>query len=687
MLFRLSEVTKSYGGTEVLRGVSFQVNPGEKVGLVGRNGAGKSTVFRLVTGAEAPDTGDVFKANSLKLGLLDQHVDFGPGESVHTAALSAFKEIHDMEAEMRRLEKVMETDHSEPILDRYAELQIAYEHADGFSYAARAESILLGLGFTREMWSLDTGTLSGGQKNRLGMARLLLSNADVLLLDEPTNHLDVGAVEWLENFLSDYNGSYVVISHDRYFLDRTTNRIVEIENGRAVTYTGNYSAFLVERELRREQQMREYENQQAFINKTQEFIRRNLEGQKTKQAKSRRNMLQRMDRVEAVASEKHGGNFNLKRVERTGNNVLTLEEVKIGYGQKVLASGIDLSLHRGEALGIIGANGTGKTTLLKTILGELAPLGGELRWGTKINIGYYAQNLEELEPRNEVVQELRRVAPLADNGELRSFLARFLFFGEDVFKLVGDLSGGEKGRLALAKLIYSRKNVLILDEPTNHLDIPAREALEAALDEYDGTLITVSHDRFFLDRIATQVLAFEPGRVNVFNGNYTEYHDWKDDQSVPPAVTASGKPSNERAEPVRKPSTADISGGDQGASDNGSAGGPNSNKSLISDQGAKQKARATAPSGGNASSSKLAAPVAKSVLSKNQRDRIQKRIAEIESRIPTLEDGVGKLTVELSSPKVASDFGRVAEISEQIKATESEVASLYAEWDSLADQL
>jgi len=667
MLFRLSEVIKSYGGTEILRGVSFQVNPGEKVGLVGRNGAGKTTVFRLITGKESADSGDVFKANNLKLGLLDQHVDFGTRETVHTAALSAFKEIHDIEAEMRALEKTMETDHSETVLDRYAELQIAFEHADGFTYAARAESILLGLGFTRQMWNLDTATLSGGQKNRLGMARLLLSNADVLLLDEPSNHLDVGAVEWLENFLTDYTGSYVVISHDRYFLDRTTNRIIEIENGRAVTYSGNYSAFLVERELRREQQMREFENQQAFINKTQEFIRRNLEGQKTKQAKSRRNMLERMDRLEGVASEKHGGNFNLKKVERTGNNVLTTEELEIGYGEKVLASGIDLSLHRGGALGIIGANGTGKTTFLKTLLGEIPELGGEIRWGTKTNMGYYAQNLEELEPRNEVIQELRRVAPLADNGELRSFLARFLFIGEDVFKLVGDLSGGEKGRLALAKLIYSRKNVLILDEPTNHLDIPAREALEAALGEYDGTIVTVSHDRFFLDRVATQILAFEPSRVDVFDGNYTEYHDWKLEKKE---LASSGKKAKD--------------------------GSFSESIQLENNSTRTSAAEFTAAVAGKASSTTLseldqetAAPKAenKSTLSKNQRDRIEKRIAEIERLMPELEKQVGDLSSELSRPEIASDFSRSASLTEAIKTAETSIAELYSEWDSIAMQL
>lgn len=637
MLFRLSDVKKTYGGTEILRGVSFQVNPGEKVGLVGRNGAGKTTVFRLITGKESTDSGDVFKANGLKLGLLDQHVDFSTGETVHTAALSAFKEIHDIEAAMRALEKTMETDHSDPILERYAELQIAFEHADGFSYAARAEAILLGLGFTREMWSLNTATLSGGQKNRLGMARLLLSSADVLLLDEPTNHLDVNAVEWLENFLTEYDGSYVVISHDRYFLDRTTNRIIEIENGKAVTYTGNYSAFLEERALRREQQLREYENQQAFINKTQEFIRRNLEGQKTKQAKSRRNMLQRMDRLDAVVSEKHGGNFGLKKVERAGNNVLTVEELSIGYEEIRLASGIDLSLHRGEALGIIGANGTGKTTFLRTVLGEIRELDGEIRWGTKTNIGYYAQNLEELEPRNEVIQELRRVAPLADNGELRSFLARFLFFGEDVFKLVGDLSGGEKGRLALAKLIYSQKNVLILDEPTNHLDIPAREALEAALDEYDGTIITVSHDRFFLDKIATQILAFEENGVEVFDGNYTGYHDWK----------ASKKS-------VRTDGSSDVSNG--------------SRRLAVTP-------RKESTNGENEERNKL---------SKNQRDRIEKRIGEIESDIQMLESTIGSISAEIADPATSSDSSKLANATARLTNAETELSELYSEWESLS---
>ncbi len=636
MLFRLSDVTKSYGGTEILKGVSFQVNPSEKVGLVGRNGAGKTTVFKIITGQETQDDGDVIKMNGLKLGLLDQHVDFGEAETVHTAALSAFKEIHDMEAEMRLLEKQMETDHSEAILDRYADLQTAFEHADGFSYAAKAESVLLGMGFPPDKWGADVRTLSGGQKNRLGMVRLLLSSADVLLLDEPTNHLDVDAVEWLENFLKEIDKAYVVISHDRYFLDRITNRVVEMDRGQAVTYKGNYSKYLEERELRREQQLREYENQQALINKTQEFIRRNLEGQKTKQAKSRRTLLAKMERIEAVTSEKSGGNFGLRQVERTGNNVLTAEDLTIGYENKVLAKKLNFSIHRGDALGIIGGNGTGKTTLIKTLLGNLRELDGKIHWGTKTNIGYYSQNLEGLEPRNEVVQELRRVAPMADNGTLRGFLAKFLFMGEDVFKPVSALSGGEKGRLALAKLIYSQKNVLILDEPTNHLDIPSRESLENALEEYDGTIIVVSHDRFFLDKVANQMLAFESdGSVANFDGNYTEYHDWKVEKESERKRTGD-------VSQVSRPVEAERSSAEPGRNTN---------------------------------------------LSKNQINQIEKRISQIEAEIPGLEAEAARLTAEMAEPAISADYGKFAEMTKKLNKTEATIKALYEEWEAAASEL
>src|SRR5215218_2169167 len=554
MLFRLSDVYKSYGVQDVLRGATLQVNPGEHVGLVGRNGAGKSTIFRLVRGEETADRGEVVRARGVKLGLLDQHVHFNAGSTVHESALAAFGRLQQIEHEMHELEHRMTEpgDDLEKILERYSDLQHEFELEGGFEYAARAEAILQGLGFDREMWSLDTEKLSGGQQNRLGLACLLLAAPDVLLLDEPTNHLDVHAVEWLEEFLQNYPSAYVIVSHDRYFLDQCCRRIIELENGRASNYTGNYSDYLVERDERREAQQRAYDNQQQLIAKTEEFIRRNIAGQKTKQAKSRRKMLEKLERIDAVRHDQSSGDFRLRAIERTGNHVLTVNQLSIGYGDNLLARDISFILRRGECLGIIGPNGSGKTTFLRTILNKVTPLGGEVRWGTKVQIGYYAQQLDDLDDRNEIMMELRRVAPAsATAGELRGFLARFLFTGDDVYKHVRDLSGGEKGRLALAKLIYSNVNVLVLDEPTNHLDIPSREALEEALDAYDGTILTISHDRYFLDRVATQILALDgDGHAEHYDGDYTEYHDWKAERR---AREAAAKAAREKPAAEAKP--------------------------------------------------------------------------------------------------------------------------------------
>src|SRR5262244_2652188 len=531
MLFRLTEVTKAYGAQEVLRGVTFQINPGEHVGLVGRNGAGKTTILRLITGAETPDDGEIERLRGFRYGVLAQHVEFRGERTMMDAALEVFEMLRTLETKMRALEHAM-TESSGEELDRvmneYSEAQQTYEHEGGFSYHARAEAVLLGLGFTKEEFGKRAENLSGGEKNRLGLARLLLIEPDILLLDEPTNHLDVEAVEWLEEFLSSYKSAYLIISHDRFFLDHTVNRVLDLESGRVESYKGNYTDYLVEREERREQRQRAYHEQQEMIARTEEFIRRNIAGQKTRQAKSRRNFLGRMERLENV-DNLETANFKLKPAARTGDQVLVLDKLTIGFPAKTLASGLSLLLRRGERLGIIGGNGVGKTTLLRTILGEQRPLDGEMRWGAGVNIGYYDQRLLVIDERNNVIEELRGIASSAvTDGELRGFLGRFLFAGDDVFKPVPALSVGEKGRLALAKLIYSRVNVLALAEPTNHLDIPSREALEEALDAYEGTIITISHDRYFLDRVATQILALNgAGGAEHYDGDYTEYHDWK----------------------------------------------------------------------------------------------------------------------------------------------------------------
>jgi ATP-binding cassette, subfamily F, member 3 len=661
MLFRLSDVYKSYGSQDVLRGASLQINPGERVGLVGRNGAGKTTVFRLVSGEETTDRGDVVRARGIRLGLLAQHVHFEPGSTVHESALAAFGHLQQIEHQMHELEHRMAEagDDLEKILERYSDLQHEFEREGGFEYAARAEAILQGLGFDREQWSLETEKLSGGQQNRLGLVRLLLAEPDVLLLDEPTNHLDVGAVEWLEEFLQNYSSAYVIISHDRYFLDRACRRIIDLENGRASSYSGNYSAYLVEREERREAQQRAYENQRQLIEKTEEFIRRNLAGQKTKQAKSRRTMLAKLERVEAVRADRSSGDFQLQAIERTGNHVLMVNQAAIGYPGKVLARDISFILRRGECVGVIGPNGSGKTTFLKTILNKIPPLSGEVRWGTKVQIGYYAQQLDDLDDRNEIIMELRRVASSAATaGELRSFLGKFHFSGDDVYKHVRDLSGGEKGRLALAKLIYSRVNVLVLDEPTNHLDIPSREALEEALDAYEGTIITISHDRYFLDRVATQILALDgEGRAEHYDGDYTEYHDWKAAGRVSPGQSAQA--AGERM--VEFLPAVSVQ--------------ENRKHPSVTETTEKKTARA-----------KQAPRKAKSLAVKViKRQKAKARTSEtIEAEIADAEKRLSEISERMGDAEVARDPSRLHVLNQDYKQTDARLRELYSEWERVA---
>jgi ATP-binding cassette subfamily F protein 3 len=628
MLFRLTDITKAYGAQEVLRGATFQINPGEHVGLVGRNGAGKTTILRLITGAETPDNGELDRLRGLRYGVLAQHVDFAGADTVLDAALGVFEKLQALEARMRELEHAMSEATGEDldrVMHEYSEAQQTFEHDDGFSIHARAEAVLLGLGFAKSEFTKIAANLSGGEKNRLGLARLLLLEPDILLLDEPTNHLDVEAVEWLEDFLAAYRSAYLIISHDRFFLDHTVTRVLDLENGRIESYKGNYSQYLVEKEERRELQQRAYEQQQEMIARTEEFIRRNLAGQKTKQAKSRRNLLQRMERLEST-TDLDTANFKLKPTARTGDQVLILDKLAIGYPTQTLARNLTFTLRRGERLGIIGGNGTGKTTLLRTLLGEKRPLEGDLRWGTGVSTGYYDQRLMTLDERNTVLEELRTIAASSiPDGELRGFLGRFLFTGDDVFKPVSALSGGEKGRLALAKLIYSRVNVLLLDEPTNHLDIASCEALEDALNEFDGTIITVSHDRYFLDRIATQILSLGEKGAEFFDGGYTEFYDAHHRAAAEAQARAAEAQKAERA--VRKAETPKP---------------PRTNKSRRKDP----------------------------------------TPAEIEAEIQRIESEMNQLSSMLSTEDVARDKARLFELSEQYQALDERLQELFQQWEA-----
>ncbi len=632
MLFRFSEVSKSYGAQEILRSISFQINPGEHIGLVGRNGTGKTTILRLIAEVESSDKGTIEKMRGLRFGVLNQHVEFNNESTILDAALEVFAELLALEVQMRDLEHQMVEvtgDELDRVMHDYSEAQHAYEHADGFSYHAKVESVLQGLGFKKEHFEKSTASLSGGEKNRLGMVRMLLLEPDILLLDEPTNHLDVQAVEWLEDFLSQYKSAYIIISHDRFFLDHTVNRVLDLENKKIESYNGNYSRYQVLKEERRELQQKAFEQQRDMIDKTEDFIRRNLAGQKTKQAKSRRTQLAKVERIESV-TDLDTARFKLPSVVRTGDLVLMLDDVSVGFPTRTLATNITATLRRGESLGIIGANGTGKTTLLRTLLGEHEPLAGEARWGSNVNPGYYDQRLLMIDDRNTVLDELRTVAAsTATDGELRGFLGRFLFSGDDVFKYVSVLSGGEKGRLALAKLIYSRVNVLVLDEPTNHLDIASCEALEEALNAYDGTIITVSHDRYFLDRIATQILFFGEDKVEHFDGGYTEFYD------------AHHQSKQQEAEAA---------------------------KALAE---AQRKAEAAA---------KQAPKPAKKNKQKNfAAEKLEAKIQDMEAE----KDGLFAL---MSTDDVARDHIRLAAVNQQYQQLEKDLQELYQQWEVALSQ-
>ncbi|HEY6330689.1 MAG TPA: ABC-F family ATP-binding cassette domain-containing protein [Blastocatellia bacterium] len=563
MLLRLEEVRKSYGASDVLRGVTFQVNPGEHAGIVGANGAGKTTIFGLISGCEEPDAGQLSTARGLKIGVLPQQPSFDGLLSVREQALSVFHHLHSLEAKMASLEHLMAEatgPELEQVMATYSDARHAYEHDGGFVYTARAEAVLAGLGFGEAEFDSPAGTLSGGQKARLALAKLLLEAPDLLLLDEPTNHLDLTAIRWLEEFLSSYKPAFVIISHDRLLLDRVAGKIIEIAKGKATVYNGNYSAYVKQREEQRLAQGRVYEEQQELIKRTEEFIRRNLAGQKTKQAKSRRNMLERMERIEIDPLDSTT-NFSLgepgqkkKRAaetHRSGSTALTVRDLAIGYNSRPVASGISFILQPGERLGITGPNGAGKTTLLRTLIGQMQPIAGTIEWAANVRLAYYDQELSSLDPESTPLQMLGLTRPagvsgaaaIKSEGELRNFLGRFLFSGDDVFKQISAMSGGEKSRLALARLIFSQPTVLALDEPTNHLDIRSREALETALAEFSGTIITISHDRYFLDKITTEILNIDGGAAVHRLGNYSEFEEASRPLPIEPEVLTRPRPA------------------------------------------------------------------------------------------------------------------------------------------------
>jgi ATP-binding cassette, subfamily F, member 3 len=562
------EISKSFGAQDVLHEISFEINAGERTALVGPNGEGKSTILRLIAGLESPSGGQITTARGLKMGYLPQQPPAPTGETLYGSMLPIFAELKARQAQLQQLEHAMsDAARRDEALEQYGRLQAEFELAGGYTYETEIQQVLKGIGFTAEDFDRPLQILSGGQLTRAYLARLLLQKPELLLLDEPTNHLDLRATEWLEGHLLEWKGSLVIVAHDRYFLDRVTTKVWDLAFGVLETYPGNYSRYVEQKAERLEQRRLEYEAQQTTIQRTEAFIRRYRAGQRAKEARGRLKKLGHLKLLERP-QEKDTLRLKLTSSGRSGDLVLRTRDLRVGFRArdgvpaKALLDCPELLLRRLERAALIGPNGCGKTTFLRTILGQLPPLSGALKVGESVKIGYFSQTHEDLNLERSAFEEILSVKNLPIS-QARKLLSRFLFYGDDVFKPLANLSGGERSRVALAKLTLAGANFLVLDEPTNHLDIASREVLEEVLLDFEGTLLFVSHDRYLVDALATQIWAVEEGRLRVYEGNYTEYlEQQREEQEVRPSVGArprgndDARGRDERAEMKRREAAA-----------------------------------------------------------------------------------------------------------------------------------
>ncbi len=547
-----ARLTKYFGPEEIFSDVSVEIPHRARIALVGPNGAGKTTLLHVLIGLEQPTEGTVQRARGLRIGYLPQRPELAGAHSLWQEVMRAFEPLRAMEAELRALEQALvDPDQYDRVLSQYGELQERFENAGGYTYEDHARHVLMGLGFSAEDHARPLNTLSGGQKTRALLGRLLLEAPDLLALDEPTNHLDISAVEWLENYLSDFAGAVLVVSHDRYFMDAVAQTIWELDFGALEIYRGNYSHYVTQREARHERLRKEYEAQQEFIDKEEDYIRRNIAGQNTRQAKGRLKRLNRLKRDGLIVRPRKRKQMYLQMnaALRSGELVLRTRELAVGYDGTALFTAPDITLRRGEVAALIGPNGAGKSTFIKTVIGQLPPVSGEIKVGASVQIGYFAQAHELLDPDRTILDELFTVKPMG-LGEARTYLGSFLFSGEDVFRPIATLSGGERGRVALAKLALAGANFLLLDEPTNHLDIASQEILQNVLADFEGTILLVSHDRYLIDALATQIWSLSPGQLEVFEGGYNEFLSAREKRSAAPssARADNGAPPARRQE-------------------------------------------------------------------------------------------------------------------------------------------
>jgi ATP-binding cassette subfamily F protein 3 len=547
-LLSLKDIEKSYGARPVLKGVSFVLNPGDRAGLVGANGSGKTTLLDIISGEMKPDSGEVASAKGLRVGYLAQEAVPASGVTLIDEMLSARPEVlnlrhrlDDCARDVSRLASEGGTGYELAIVE-YGRLLEEFESSGGYAYDNAVTGALIGLGFVRDDFTRELSTLSGGQMTRLKLAKLLLAGHGLLMLDEPTNHLDVPAIAWLEGFLREYKGTALIVSHDRYFLDRVATRILELDGGKVEQYPGNFSVYIIEKEKRTADRLRQYDLAAARLEKEKEYINRMRAGVHARQAKGREKRLDRLTLPDRPsATDRRHLQMKWTEVTRSSDMVLKADGISKVFGDKEILKDVSFTIRRGERIGVVGRNGEGKSTLIKIIMGALDPDSGDIQLGLKVKPAYYAQGLEGLTETNTVLEELWGVKPLAVEQEIRDMLGVFLFRGDDAMKKVINLSGGEKGRLAISKVVLAGANLLILDEPTNHLDIPSREALEAALAGFSGTVLAVSHDRFFLDMFAEKIFEVQGGALSVYLGNYTRYSEKKVADEVEEREQAEGR--------------------------------------------------------------------------------------------------------------------------------------------------
>ena len=636
MILSVNNIDKTFVDNHILKGVSFHLNENDKAALIGVNGCGKTTLLKIIMGLEHADNGEVTMSKDLSVGYLPQNAVLDSDRTVYEEVLSTKQDMVEMEASLEKLQKAMEVSSGKELdllIAKHTDMLASFEDKGGYVYKSEVRGVLLGLGFNEEQLSQSVNTLSGGQKTRVALGKLLLFSPDLIILDEPTNHLDMSSVSWLENYLLNYKKSVFIVSHDRYFLDRIVNKVIEIEAGHATTYDGNYSAYSIKKEMLRNAAMNAYIKQQAQIEHQEAVIEklRSFNREKSiKRAESRVKALEKIERLDKPIELNDDMQLTLIPRIESGKDVLAVNGLSKSYGSNSLFENLAFELKRGDHVAIIGDNGTGKTTLLKIINGVESPDFGSYKLGTKVTVGYYDQEHHVLNDDNTIFNEISDAYPSLNNTEIRNVLAAFLFTGEDVFKKIGSLSGGEKGRVSLAKLMLSESNLLILDEPTNHLDITSKEILESALNNYEGTLLYVSHDRYFINRTADRILELKNHGFTEYLGNYDYYLEKKDQ------ISSSDNSNSKQKTTVESENKLDW-------------------KAQKEYQAGLRK--------------------------------IQNRLNEVEKKIEALESEKEKLEVALSDPVNSYNSAKLNELTAKLSEVDEKLLPLMDNWEMISEEL